>query len=175
MGSTGALAQGCEHLGVPRGAHGWCKLMESTSLSRTKNPALNERREDRSRCGPGRVPPPARRPDAPLSPICSGTRSTTAPSSCTSSRSASPARRSTVPRGHARELGAGGTRHGHVPELGLYEVTMTDTEVMSVWATAPEGHEALGRAIDAGRTSASPPGVTSPASTLNELAWSRRR
>ena len=27
---------------------------------------------------------------------------------------------------------------------------MTDTEVMTVWATDPAGHEALGRAIDAG-------------------------
>jgi len=34
--------------------------------------------------------------------------------------------------------------------VGLYEVLMTDTEVMTVWATDPEGHEALGRAIDAG-------------------------
>ena len=39
--------------------------------------------------------------------------------------------------------------YGHVL-VGLYEVLMTDTEVMTVWATDPEGHEALGRAIDAG-------------------------
>ena len=39
--------------------------------------------------------------------------------------------------------------YGHTP-VGLYEVMMTDTEVMTVWATDPEGHEALGRAIDAG-------------------------
>ena len=39
--------------------------------------------------------------------------------------------------------------HGHTL-VGLYEVLMTDTEVMTVWATDPEGHEPLGRAIDAG-------------------------
>jgi hypothetical protein len=39
--------------------------------------------------------------------------------------------------------------YGHAP-VGLYEVLMTDTEVMSVWATDPAGHEALGRAIDEG-------------------------
>ena len=31
-----------------------------------------------------------------------------------------------------------------------YEVLMTDTEVMTVWATDPAGHEAFGRATDAG-------------------------
>ena len=39
--------------------------------------------------------------------------------------------------------------YGHTL-VGLYEVMMTDVEVMTVWATDPEGHEALGRAIDAG-------------------------
>ena len=39
--------------------------------------------------------------------------------------------------------------YGHTA-VGLYEVLMTDTEVMTVWATDPAGHEALGRAIDGG-------------------------
>jgi hypothetical protein len=38
--------------------------------------------------------------------------------------------------------------HGH-SLVGLYEVLLTDTEVMTVWATDATGHEALGRAGDA--------------------------
>jgi hypothetical protein len=39
--------------------------------------------------------------------------------------------------------------HGHAL-VGLYEVLMGDTEVVTIWATDPAGHEALMRAADAG-------------------------
>jgi hypothetical protein len=39
--------------------------------------------------------------------------------------------------------------HGHTL-VGLYEVLLTDVEVVTIWATDPAGHEAMMRAADAG-------------------------
>jgi hypothetical protein len=39
--------------------------------------------------------------------------------------------------------------HGHAL-VGLYEVLLTDVEVVTIWATDPAGHEALMRAADIG-------------------------
>ena len=62
-----------------------------------------------------------------------------------------PGRGARLPRRGARGAGRRSLGdYGHTL-VGLYEVLMTDTEVMTVWATDPAGHEALGRAIDAGR------------------------
>jgi hypothetical protein len=41
------------------------------------------------------------------------------------------------------------SEHGH-RLVGLYEVLMADTEVVTVWAGDPAGQESLGRAIDDG-------------------------
>ena len=149
MGSTGRWPQVVNIWECIEGRTGWRRLMESTNLSRTTQPRAERVVEDRARGALGWVRPAARRgarvPDdrrpAPRRGQRLGVRARAL---------GVPARapRSTTSRRCAQEWVPVLADYGHAL-VGLYEVMMTDTEVMTVWATDPEGHEALGRAIDA--------------------------
>ena len=149
MGSTGRWPQVVNIWECVDGRAGWRKLMESTNLSRTKNPALNDwwkiALEVRSGgydrllgAAPGCPTLADLRRDEVRGSVFVHELSECRPGMALDYLAA--VRDEWVPVM---------ADYGHVP-VGLYEVLMTDTEVMTVWATDPEGHEALGRAIDAG-------------------------
>jgi hypothetical protein len=149
MGSTGRWPQVVNIWECIEGRAGWRRLMESTNLSRTRNPALNEwwkiALEVRSG-GYDRLLGAA--PECPT--IASLRRDEV-------SGSVFVHELSECRPGTALDYLAAVHQdwepvlrdYGHTP-VGLYEVLMNDTEVMTVWATDPAGHEALGRAIDEG-------------------------
>lgn len=149
MGSTGRWPQVVNIWECVDGWTGWRRLMESTNLARTENPALNEwwRIALQVRTGgfdrllgaaPG-CPTIAdlRRDDV------SGSVLVHELSEC---RPGAALDYLAAVREERAPLLA---EHGHTL-VGLYEVLMTNVEVMTVWATDPPGHESLGRATDAG-------------------------
>jgi hypothetical protein len=149
MGSTGRWPQVVNIWECIEGRTGWRRLMESTNLGRTKNPALNEwwktALEVRSGgfdrllgAAPGCPTIADLQRDEVSGSVFVHELSRCKPGAALDYLAAM--RESWVPVA---------SDYGHAP-VGLYEVMMTDTEVMSVWATDPDGHEALGRAIDAG-------------------------
>jgi hypothetical protein len=149
MGSTGRWPQVVNIWECIEGRTGWRRLMESTNLSRTKNPALNEwwRTALEVRSGgfdrllggvPGCPTIGGLRRDGVTGSVFVHELSECRPG-------AAPEYLDAVRDVWQPVMGD----YGHAL-VGLYEVLMTDTEVMTVWATDPEGHEALGRAIDAG-------------------------
>lgn len=147
MGSTGRWPQVVNIWECLEGRSGWRRLMESTNLSRTKNPALNEwwkiALEVRSG-GVDRLLGAA--PGCPT--IASLQRDEVNGSVFVHELSQCKPGAALGYLAAVQEHWVPVVRdYGHVP-VGLYEVMMTDTEVMTVWATDPEGHEALGRAID---------------------------
>ena len=149
MGSTGRWPQVVNIWECIEGRTGWRRLMESTNLSRTKNPALNEwwktALEVRSGgfdrllgAGPACPSIADLRRDEVSGSVFVHELSRCQPGSAMDYLEAV----------HSNWLPVLAD-YGHTL-VGLYEVLMTDTEVMTVWATDPEGHEALGRASDAG-------------------------
>lgn len=149
MGATGRWPQVLNIWECVGGRSGWRKLMESTSLARTTNPALNAWWKTALEVRSGGVDRlmgavagcPAiddlRRDKVTGSVLVhelSECRPGAAPDYLAAVR---------------EELLPILEDHGHAL-VGLYEVLMTDTEVVTVWATDPVGHESLGRAIDAG-------------------------
>jgi hypothetical protein len=149
MGSTGRWPQVVNIWECIEGRAGWRRLMESTNLSRTRNPALNEwwkiALEVRSG-GVDRLLGAA--PGCPT--IASLRREGVTGSVFVHELSECRPGAALEYLAAVRQEWAPVMRdYGHTP-VGLYEVMMTDTEVMTIWATDPEGHEALGRAIDGG-------------------------
>jgi hypothetical protein len=149
MGSTGRWPQVVNIWECIEGRAGWRRLMESTNLSRTRNPALNEwwKTALEVRSGgfdrllgavPGCPTIASLRRDG-----VSGSVFVHELSEC--HPGAGPDYLAAVHQDWLPVL----RDYGHAL-VGLYEVLMTDTEVMTVWATDPAGHEALGRAIDEG-------------------------
>jgi hypothetical protein len=149
MGSTGRWPQVVNIWECIDGWSGWRQLMESTNLARTKNPALNEwwRTALEVRTGGFDRLLGA----APGCPTIAGLRADDV------SGSVFVHELSECRPGAALDYLAA-VREEWLPVLaehrhtlvGLYEVLMTDTEVLTVWATDPAGHESLGRAMDAG-------------------------
>jgi hypothetical protein len=149
MGSTGRWPQVVNIWECVGGWTGWRKLMESTNLSRTKNPALNEwwHTALQVRSGgfdrllgaaPGCPTIADLRRDAVSGSVFVHELSECRPGAALDYLAAVRDEWAPVMADHGHTL------------VGLYEVLMTDTEVMTVWATDPAGHEALGRAGDAG-------------------------
>ncbi len=148
MGSTGRWPQVVNIWECIDGRAGWRRLMESTNLSRTRNPALNEWWRialevrsggfDRLLAGaPGCPTIASLRRDGVSGSVFVHELSECRPGAALDYLAA--VREEWVPVM---------SDHGHTL-VGLYEVQMTDTEVMTLWATDPQGHERLGRAIDA--------------------------
>ncbi len=149
MGSTGRWPQVVNIWECIDGRAGWRRLMESTNLSRTKNPTLNEWWRtalevrsggfDRLLAGAPGCPTIAElRRDGVSGSVFVHELSQCRPGAALDYLAA-------VQEHWAPVLGD----HGHAL-VGLYEVQMTDTEVMTVWATDPAGQESLGAAMDAG-------------------------
>jgi hypothetical protein len=149
MGSTGRWPQVVNIWECLEGRTGWRRLMESTNLSRTENPALNEwwktALEVRSGgfdrllgAAPGCPTLASLRRDEVSGSVFVHELSECRPGAALEYLAAVREEWEPVMRDY-----------GHTV-VGLYEVLMTDTEVMTVWATDPENHERLGRAVDAG-------------------------
>jgi hypothetical protein len=149
MGSTGRWPQVVNIWECLEGRAGWRRLMESTNLSRTKNPALNEwwkiALEVRSGgydrllgAAPGCPTIADLKRDGVNGSVFVHELSDCKPGAALDYLAAVRTSWAPVARDYGHEL------------VGLYDVQMTDTEVMTVWATDPAGHEALGRAIDDG-------------------------
>ncbi|MGZ6977886.1 MAG: hypothetical protein ACXVJW_07245 [Acidimicrobiia bacterium] len=149
MGSTGRWPQVVNLWECIDGRAGWRRLMESTNLTRTRNPALNEwwRTALEVRSGgfdrllgaaPGCPTVEVLRRDEVRGSVFVHELSECRPGAALDYLAAMCEEWEPVARDY-----------GHVP-VGLYEVLMTDTEVVTVWATDPAGHESLGRAIDDG-------------------------
>lgn len=149
MGSTGRWPQVVNIWECIDGWAGWRRLMEATNLARTKNPALNAwwRTALEVRSGgfdrllgaaPGCPTMESLRHDGVSGSVFVHELSECRPGAALDYLAA--VREERVPVM---------AEHGHTL-VGLYEVLMTDTEVMTVWATDPAGHTSLGRAGDAG-------------------------
>jgi hypothetical protein len=149
MGSTGRWPQVVNIWECLEGRAGWRRLMESTNLSRTKNPALNEwwkiALEVRSggydrlmAAAPGCPTIADLKRDGVNGSVFVHELSDCKPGAALDYLAAVRDVWAPIARDYGHEL------------VGLYEVQMIDTEVMTVWATDPAGHEALGRAIDDG-------------------------
>jgi hypothetical protein len=149
MGSTGRWPQVVNIWECAGGWTGWRRLMEPTNLTRTENPALNEwwhialqvRSGGFDRllgAAPGCPTIADLRRDSVSGSVFVHELSECRPGAALDYLAA--VRADWVPVM---------ADHGHTL-VGLYEVLMTDTEVVTVWATDPAGHEALGRAADAG-------------------------
>lgn len=148
MGSTGRWPQVVNIWECIGGRSGWRRLMESTNLARTRNPALEAwwKTALEVRSGGvdrllGAVPGCPTIADLRRDGV-SGSVLVHELSECRPG--AGPEYLAAVREEWAPVL----ADHGHAL-VGLYEVLMTDTEVCTVWATDPAGHESLGRAIDA--------------------------
>jgi hypothetical protein len=149
MGSTGRWPQVVNLWQCIDGRAGWRRLMESTNLTRTRNPALNEwwRTALEVRSGgfdrllgaaPGCPTIADLRTGEVRGSVVVHELSECRPGAALDYLAA------------VRDVWVPVLRdHGHTL-VGLYEVLLTDTEVMTVWATDPAGHESLGRAVDHG-------------------------
>ncbi|HEY7438922.1 MAG TPA: hypothetical protein VIC35_05950 [Acidimicrobiia bacterium] len=149
MGSTGRWPQVVNLWECVDGRAGWRRLMERTNLQRTRNPALNEwwkmALEVRSGgfdrllgAAPGCPTIESLRRDGVTGSVLVHELSRCRPGAALDYLAA--VREEWVPVM---------SEHGH-RLVGLYEVLMADTEVVTVWAGDPAGQESLGRAIDDG-------------------------
>jgi hypothetical protein len=149
MGSTGRWPQVVNIWECVDGRAGWRRLMERTNLQRTRNPALNEwwKTALAVRSGgfdrllgaaPGCPTIESLRRDGVTGSVLVHELSQCRPG-------AAPDYLDAVREDWAPVM----AEHGH-QLVGLYEVLMTDTEVLTVWAGDPAGQESLGRAIDDG-------------------------
>jgi hypothetical protein len=145
MGSTGRWPQVVNLWECVDGWSGWRRLMEATNLRRTQNPELTEWWQEALKTRSGgfdRLLGAA--PDCPSLADLRGQEVT---------GSVFVHELSEVRPGAALDYLAA-VRDCRVPLLaayghalvGLYEVLMTDVEVITIWATDPVGHEALMRA-----------------------------
>jgi len=147
MGSTGRWPQVVNLWECVDGWAGWRRLMEATNLRRTQNPELNEWwREalkarsggfDRLLAGAHGCPAPAELRDA-------GVTGSVFVHELTEVRPGAGPDYLAAVRDEWQPVLA---EHGHTL-IGLYEVLMTDVEVVTIWATDPAGHESLMRAHD---------------------------
>ena len=149
MGSTGRWPQVVNLWECVDGWTGWRRLMESTNLRRTQNADLNEwwREALKSRTGgfdrllgaaPG-CPSLAELRDR-------GINGSVFVHELSQVRPGAALDYLAAVRDEWQPVASD---YGHTL-VGLYEVLLTDTEVVTVWATDPAGHEALGRATDDG-------------------------
>jgi hypothetical protein len=149
MGSTGRWPQVVNLWECIDGRSGWRRLMESTNLRRTQNESLNEwwREALKTRTGgfdrllgaaPGCPSLSALRDSGLTGSVFVHELSQVRPGAALDYLAAM--------RDEWQPVAAD---YGHAV-VGLYEVLMTDMEVITISATDPAGHEALGRAIDEG-------------------------
>jgi hypothetical protein len=147
MGSTGRWPQVVNLWECVDGWSGWRRLMESTNLARTKNPALNEwwREALKVRSGgfdrllgaaPGCPSLADLRQQGITGSVFVHELSQVRPGAALDYLGAVRDEWEPVRREYGHHL------------VGLYEVLLTDVEVVTIWATDPAGHEALGRAVD---------------------------
>ncbi len=142
MGSTGRWPQVVNLWQCVDGWAGWQRLMESTNLARTRNPALNEwwRTALEVRTG-GFDRLLGAAPGCPT--IADLQRGGVSGSVLVHELSECRPGAALDYLAAVREAWLPVLRdHGHAL-VGLYEVLMTDVEVMTVWATDPGGHIAL--------------------------------
>lgn len=149
MGSTGRWPQVVNLWECVDGWSGWRRLMESTNLRRTRNPVLTEwwREALQTRTGgfdrllgaaPGCPTLGELRATGVTGSVFVHELSNVEPGAALAYLAAT--------RDERRPLLAD---YGHTL-VGLYEVLLTDVEVVTIWATDPGGHEALMRAADEG-------------------------
>jgi hypothetical protein len=149
MGSTGRWPQVVNLWESVDGWAGWRRLMEATNLRRTRNPELvtwwQEALETRTG-GFDRLLGAA--PGCPsLAELrAGGVTGSVFVHEISEVRAGAALEYLAAVRESRAPLLA---EHGHTL-VGLYEVLLTDVEVVTVWATDPAGHEALMRAADAG-------------------------
>lgn len=147
MGSTGRWPQVVNLWELVDGWTGWRRLMESTNLRRTRNPALNEwwREALQSRSGgfdrllgaaPGCPSLADLRAGGVVGSVFVHELSRCRPGAALDYLAA-------VRDEWAPVL----ADYAHAP-VGLYEVLLTDTEVVTIWATDAAGHVALMSAAD---------------------------
>lgn len=149
MGSTGPWPQVVNLWESVDGWSGWRRLMEATNLRRTQNPELVEWWQEALKTRTGGF-------DRVLgaAPGCPSLRELGASGV---SGSVFVHEISEVRPGAALDYLASVRElrvplladHGHAL-VGLYEVLLTDVEVVTVWATDPAGHESLMQAADEG-------------------------
>jgi hypothetical protein len=149
MGSTGRWPQVVNMWECVDGWSGWRRLMEATNLRRTANPELNEWWQEalKSRSGgfdrllgaaPGCPSLADLRADAVSGSVFVHEISEVRPGDALSYLAL------------VRDLRAPLLAdYGHTL-VGLYEVLLTDVEVVTIWATDPAGHESLMRTADEG-------------------------
>ena len=148
MGSTGRWPQVVNLWECVDGWAGWRRLMERTNLARTKNPALNEWWQEalKVRSGgfdrllgaaPGCPSLAELRSEGVTGSVFVHELSQVRPGAALDYLAAVRGEWAPVRRDYGHHL------------VGLYEVLLTDVEVVTVWATDPAGHEALGLATDA--------------------------
>jgi hypothetical protein len=149
MGSTGRWPQVVNIWECVDGRAGWRRLMERTNLQRTRNPALNEWWQTALEVRTGGFDRPLG--GVPGCPTIESLRRDEVSGSVLV-HELSQCRPGAAPEYLAavrEEWAPVMVEHGH-RLVGLYEVLMTDTEVLTVWAGDPAGQESLGRAIDDG-------------------------
>ena len=149
MGSTGRWPQVVNLWECVDGWTGWRRLMESTNLRRTQNPALNEWWQEALQTRTGgfdRLLGAA--PGCPsLADLrAGGTTGSVFVHELSQVRPGAALDYLAAVRGEWQPVAS----DYHHSLVGLYEVLLTDTEVLTIWATDPAGHEALGRATDDG-------------------------
>lgn len=147
MGSTGRWPQVINLWECVEEWSGWRRLMEATNLRRTKNPALNEWWQEALKTRTGGFD--RLLGAAPGCPSLGELRSGVVSGSVfvheiSEVRAGAALDYLAVVRETRAPLLAD---HGHAL-VGLYEVLMSDTEVVTIWATDPAGHESLMRATD---------------------------
>jgi len=148
MGSTGRWPQVVNLWECVDGWSGWRRLMESTNLRRTRNPALVEWWQEALKTRTGGFD--RLLGAAPGCPSLADLRAQNVTGSVFVHEV------SEVRPGAALDYLAAVREcraplladHGH-SLVGLYEALLTDVEVVTIWATDPAGHEALMRAGDA--------------------------
>jgi hypothetical protein len=147
MGSTGRWPQVVNLWECADGWTGWHRLMESTNLRRTQNPALTTwwREAAQSRTGgfdrllgaaPGCPSLAELRAGGVTGSVFVHELTEVRPGAGLDYLAATREERQPVLADYGHQL------------VGLYEVLMTDVEVLTIWATDPAGYEALGRAGD---------------------------
>ena len=168
MGSTGRWPQVVNLWECVDGWSGWRRLMERTNLRRTRNPELNEWWRTGARGAHRRLRPPAG---------CGARLSRRSPTCRRDGVSGSVFvhELSQVRPGAALDYLAAVrdewqpvlADYGHAL-VGLYEVLLTDVEVVTIWATDPAGARATRQApwtratTTASRAGARAPATTSP-------------